>query len=56
MTGLYRYIPHHMAEDASRMGWLIVGICPEHHGCYSVLGQWLCECPAPWHVRERAKL
>jgi hypothetical protein len=54
-----RYVRMPLADDAVRLGWLpLPGLIGTHHGSWSVLMEWLCECPAPFPVsiqmQERA--
>ena len=39
------YIPFVYADAAVKLGWHIVGPLPFPHGAYSMLGEWLCDCP-----------
>lgn len=49
MTRIYAYCPYAMADAAQRLGWLILGPMPMHHGEYSLLVEWLCDCkPRYW--------
>jgi len=50
MTRIFAYCPYRFAEAASRLGWLILGPMPAHHGVYSFLVEWQClECqPRYW--------
>jgi hypothetical protein len=44
----FRYIRLPLADAAVRLGWLPhPGLIGTHHGHWSVLMEWLCECKAP---------
>jgi hypothetical protein len=43
----FRYVRHENIADYERLGWLVVAELHPPHGQYSVLMQWLCDCPVP---------
>ncbi len=45
---LFRYCPIDSLDDALRLGWAPSATLHNPHGAYSVLVEWLCDCPAPW--------
>lgn len=48
-TRTFRYCPWSRIEEALRLGWIVADdMAGCHHGCWGVLVEWLCECPAPW--------
>lgn len=49
---IYRYCPYDLVDAAIALGWLPVGPMPAHHGAYSMLLVWLCECTQVWPLRR----
>jgi hypothetical protein len=46
-TKTFRYVPHHLAEDYCRLGWMpLCALDGTVHGYWSVLMVWLCDCRA----------
>jgi hypothetical protein len=43
----FRYVRHENIADYEGLGWLVVAELHPPHGQYSVLMQWLCDCPVP---------
>ncbi len=43
----FRFVPHHLAPDYLLTGWYDPNVDLAHHGEYSVLLEWLCDCPLP---------
>ena len=44
---IFRFAPHHLVQDYLDTGWHLANVDLDHHGEYSVLLQWLCDCPLP---------
>jgi hypothetical protein len=45
-TGLFRYVAHQDAESYLKLGWVnTLALHDCHHGQYSDLYHWPCECP-----------
>jgi len=38
------YVRHHLVGDYLRLGWMVVGDLGPHHGEFSVLMGWPCDC------------
>ena len=52
MIRTFRYIAHDRLADALACGWLPTGGFADcHHGAYSALCEWLCDCPLPGERR-----
>ena len=48
MTRTFRYIPISKLHAALAMGWYTTpALIDTHHGEYSVLCEWLCDCEIP---------
>lgn len=43
----FAFVPHHRIQDFLDCGWHIANVDLDHHGEYSALLQWLCNCPLP---------
>jgi hypothetical protein len=43
---IFRYIPVHSVSDYLLLGWIVVADLGHPHNQWSVLGEWLCSCPA----------
>ena len=42
----FRFVVHHRVLDYARLGWIIEDTMEDcHHGRYSILMEWLCDCP-----------
>ena len=51
---VFRYAPHHAADDFLRLGWVPSdALAGTIHGEWSVLMFWLCACPAPMPLEAR---
>lgn len=46
MNKTFRYVAHGRAVDMARLGWLPVADLGPVHGEWSILMEWLCNCPA----------
>ena len=51
---IFRFALHHLVQDYLDTGWHIANVDLDHHGEYSVLLQWLCDCPLPAINKERS--
>jgi hypothetical protein len=41
---IFRYVVHERVEEYMKIGWWIVQTDMQHHGYYSVLMNWPCNC------------
>jgi hypothetical protein len=41
---IFRYVVHERVEEYMKLGWWIVQTNMQHHGYYSVLMNWPCNC------------
>jgi hypothetical protein len=42
----FRFVVHYRVLDYARLGWIIEDTVEDcHHGEYSILMEWLCDCP-----------
>lgn len=44
---VFAYVPHELAGEAARLGWLWRGPLPSPHGHYSDLWEFVCCCGRP---------
>lgn len=42
---IFHQMPHVELEDWLRLGWMVVFDLPMPHAQWSVMGEWLCDCP-----------
>lgn len=47
----FRYVVHSRIADYLRLGWLIVADLGHPHNQWSVLAEWVCDCPLKEPVR-----
>ena len=45
MTRTFRYVTYDRIPDYLALGWLVVADLGHPHSQWSVLCEWLCECP-----------
>jgi hypothetical protein len=43
----FRYVRLEDVLTRLAQGWMVDGVCPGHHGVWSVLMVWLCDCEVP---------
>lgn len=49
----FAYVRRNQVEDYFRMGWIFIPALEDtHHGRWSVLMEWICDCPIPMQKRN----
>jgi hypothetical protein len=46
---VYRFCKWKCLGEAMQLGWVVIDdFSTTHHGVYSCLVGWICDCPPPW--------